>query len=175
MKKIFAFLAFGALCMSANAAYLYWQVDQRDYDNIANYSDVNAAALIAKNGSNIYAISYAADGVNNIGQTQGPVNISDYSSGYSFYVELYNYNNGSYSVLGQSETWSYNQLQNANFLYDEPLSVSQVSVWHGVAVNHESGGGGGTGGGGGYNAPEPTSAMLLLIGLAGLSLKRKQI
>lgn len=171
MKKILAFVAFTAISCAANASYLYWQVSQSDFDNITNYQNVNAAALIAVDGSNKYAISYAQPGVNNIGVTQGPVRLDGYSS-YSFYVELYNYNDGNYSVLGQGDTWSYTQLNNGGYLMDEPLAVAQAPIWHGTVSGGVTPGGGG---GGGYNAPEPTSGLLMLIGMAGLALKRRKV
>lgn len=175
MKKIIALFAFCASCMGAQASYLYWQVDSSDYQGMTAASEVNYFSLWATGNGDTFVIDDYNAGSPSSGLATKPamaVDVTDYSS-YSFYVELGNYNNGNYSVLGKGETLTYSQL--GSFIYSQELDISQVSVWHGVAIGHTNPPSGGGGTPGGYNAPEPTSAMLLLIGIAGLSLKRKQI
>lgn len=176
MKKIIALFAFCASCMGAQASYLYWQVDASDYQGMTAASEVNYFSLWAYNSTDgkflLDEYQASSSGTSLATKPAMAVDVTDLNS-YSFYVELGNYNNSNYSVLGKGETLTYSEL--SSFIYSQELDISQVSVWHGVAIGHTNPSTGGGGTPGGYNAPEPTSAMLLLIGLAGLALKRKQI
>lgn len=173
MKKLLVAMIAGLAGFAANAAYLYWQVESSDYSNITEPDRVNAYNVYAveSNGTQHFLDGYRGDaGSMNMSEAQ-TVDLGVYSgANYSYYVELMNYSNGTASKLGYSDSMSYADMVQKNYITDNLLSVSQVSVWHGVAVDHST-----PGGGGGYNAPEPTSAMMILLGLAGLALKRKQV
>lgn len=155
MKKLLTILSFVALCSSAQASYLYWQVDADDYSNLATKDEVNSFGLFATDGNNKYMIS-DYDGA--AGQKMGPVDVTNYSS-FSFYVELYHYNgSGQWDTLGQGSEMTYTQLKADGYILNDPLSVTQATVWHG----------------GSYSAPEPTSGLLMLLGVAALGLKRRK-
>lgn len=166
MKKLV--VLFGALCAGfvANASYLYWQVASDDYKNITEPNLVTAVNVWAvSDGNKTFVDGYrATSGTVNMVEAQ-MIDVSAFSSGtYSFYIELANYSDG-YKNLGNtvSET-TYADMVAKHYIMETPLSVTQAQVWHGV----------GAGVGGGFAAPEPTSAMLMLLGMAGLALKRRK-
>lgn len=156
MKKILIAFAVASLALMSQASYLYWQVQSGDYNTITEPSKVDTAYLYAtKDGAADVKI-----GALKIGNAQEyyAVDVSNYGS-YSFYIELVNYNSGAKDVLGYSETVSYTTMVEKGFILETPLSITSADVWHGGA----------------YAAPEPTSAVLMLIGLAGLALKRRKV
>lgn len=158
MKKILIAFAIASMSFMSQAAYLYWQVQSDDYtSSITEPSKVDTAYLYAKKEG-------AADqkiGALKIGNSQEyyAIDVSNYGSEYSFYVELVNYNSGAKDVLGYSESVAYTTMKNSGFILENPLSITSANVWHGSS----------------YAAPEPTSAMMILLGLAGLALKRKRV
>lgn len=161
MKKILSLVAFLAICGSAEASYLYWQVSSSDYTNITEPTRVNAAILWAKNSSGSEKIDTGMLSEGTIAPASSPLDVSSFvSGGYSFYIELVNWNSSSqtYASLGLGETMSYSTLVNEGYILNESLPVAQAPIWHG----------------GSYVAPEPTSGLLMLFGLAGLALKRRK-
>jgi len=180
-KFIVSAFAFAA-AISAQASYLYWQVDATDIQEVNSWAvqggtDWGTAILYAVDeDGNKTVVDYSYNGSDGAAGTgfasQSSVDLSKISgaANYSYYVELVS---GAYSgsgtvsgtVIGSaSQAMTYTQLQEADMLYDTELdasSIQQAQVWHG--------------GSGGYRAaPEPTSAMLMLLGVAGLALRRKQ-
>lgn len=149
MKKIIASLAVAFMAFATQASYLYWQVDNSAYD-----AEYNSAILWGNNDNGTKT---------QIAQITTPDTFS-IDSGWnyvSYYVELLNYTSATvYTSVGQSNTYTYSQIQEfSNVNLDVPTIPP---MWTG----------GGTGPS--YNAPEPTSAMLMLIGMAGLALKRRK-
>lgn len=148
MKKLFLTVAMVLATMASQAAYLMWQVN----GNQAADLGASQAALWVTSSSGSQKI-----GKTSIFDTQKAVDVSAFAtnpSGYSFYIELMN---SSGSVVGHSESATYSELA-ANITTDA-LDFATVDVWHG----------------GTYSVPEPTSGVLMLIGLAGLALKRRKI
>ena len=149
MKKLIV-IAFAALCCaSTQAAYLYWQVT----DAVATeYSGANYAQL-KQDG-----VMIGAAEVNSSSSPAMSIEVSAVNgdSG-SFYIELFNYENGAWNSLAVSETKSYSQLAATGALTTTLVSIP--TAWTG----------------GTYSVPEPTSGVLMLIGLAGLALKRRKI
>ena len=149
MNKFLSLVAFVSLCLSAQASYLYWQVDPTDYKDITAVDSVNAYGLYALTGGSKTLIS----------ETMGPVDVTKYNSDTSFLVELYNYNGSSYAQLGQGTEKSYADLASDGFITNELLPVAQAKVWHGGTMT----------------VPEPTSGFLMMVGLALLGLKRRKV
>lgn len=173
MKKILVMLGFVAASVAANASYLYWQVADTEFNNKSinavsikgestfehiYYYDVNTGSkseVYSENG--MVAANPSATYVIDLGN-------NNYDSNYAFYIELYNYDASaqSFTNIGYT-TETYDNLVTKGYVSNTLTTIP--AAWTGDI----------SGGGGGYNVPEPTSAMLLLIGLAGLALKRKQI
>jgi len=183
MKKILLGIAFALIAVSSQASYLYWQLDNTvamqntgtSYTLGQTTGDTlwYSAKVWAVNGSSQTAMElgtvdtagqYQSLGVDEIG-TAGRylVNLGDMTGdGYSYYVEYlgYNYNTGETGQIGTGTSSTYEQLASSIVDYNSSglIPVETASVWHGGTAN----------------APEPTSAMLMLLGVAGLALRRKQ-
>lgn len=156
MKKILIAFAFASMSLMSQASYLYWQVQSGDYDTITEPGKVDTAYLYATDGTTGKKI-----GALKIGNAQDyyAIDVSSYATGgYSFYIELVNYNSGAKDVLGSGETLAYTDMVNKGFILENPLSITAANVWHG----------------GTYAAPEPTSGLLMLLGVAALGLKRRK-
>lgn len=174
MKKILVMLGFVAASVAANASYLYWQVTDTTFNgnDIAGasikagnttfkdvyYYDVNSSTSILISDSNgLVETAPGATYYVDLGST-------DYSS-YSFYIEIFNYDSASrqFNNIGYTET-TYTELTSKGYV---STSLTEIpKVWTGSSS---------TPGGPSYNVPEPTSALMMLIGLAGLALKRKRV
>lgn len=97
------------------------------------------------------------------GTFAGPMfaNISGYdSTAFSFFVELGNWNdvNNEWTVMAVSDAESYQNLLEGHFTNVDPVNYPGYEKW---APN-------------GYVVPEPSSGLLLLIGGALLSLRRRR-
>lgn len=156
MKKILVALVVASLALLSQASYLYWQVQSDDYTTITEPGKVNTAYLYATK-DDAPDVKIGALKIGNA-QESYAVDVSKYDS-YSFYIELVNYNAGAADVLGYSETVAYTDMVEKGYILETPLSITAASVWHG----------------GTYAAPEPTSGVLMLLGLAGLALKRRKV
>lgn len=156
MKKILIAFAIASMSFMSHAAYLYWQVQSDDYTTITEPAKVDTAYLYAtKDG--VADKKIGALKIDN-SQEYYAVDVSSYG-GYSFYIELVNYNSGAKDVLGYGDTISYDQMVEKGYILETPLTITSANIWHG----------------GSYVAPEPTSGLLMLFGLAGLALKRRKI
>lgn len=195
MKKILFMIAMIASAASVQASYLYWQLDSDDIANAAKYAgqEVNGVRIFAydkENGSqkflNLGYADYSSDAFTKLGYSASvpvggmllaQIDASDEATfkngNYSFYIELINgsenvtyWNNKTTSAyqgqgfVGQMEdAKTYTQLADAGFIGAD-LSPVSMAVWHGGSQ---------------YSAvPEPTSAVLMLIGMAGLALRRRR-
>lgn len=172
MKKylILGFIALASL--ASQASYLYWQVRPTDISDIAYSADpaiiVNHATLWAVNNSSGEAkdIDYVVvDPKASPSMSPTITDLGDYGSdAYSFYIEVSNYGttaNPNWSdriVLAQGEMVRYEDLLTKQYIQVDHLT-SQPNLWTGTP----------------FNVPEPTSAMMILLGLAGLALRRKVI
>ena len=157
MKKLLMSLAlvgtFAAMSAKGADSYMYWMVSGAQYGDTGVYAQFVAADLYAvADGSKTLIGSWATEG--------GPVSSTDKNvatwavdgdmSGYSFLVELWNET----SKLTEG-TLGYVDVKNAIYTSLNPSGA-------GVATFTS------------FNVPEPTSGLLMLIGLCGLALKRKR-
>ena len=175
MKKYIIAFCVGFVATAVNASYLYWQVDESNYSGLENYAEV-AGARVAYNGSSSsgtltswYTAMNESSGESEWTQSAGSgvigqlyaADVSTYAgSGYSYYIELVN-NAGNVVarstnalVWNSSDYTTYTQ----NAATTAELPTSNIEIWHGSP----------------YTAvPEPTSAILMMFGMAFLGLKRK--
>ena len=172
MKRFVLFLAFAVagLALSAEEAYslLYWMVEEDpsaaipfEYAHVVAVKEGEAAQYLrlydADSGQVMQSTDQAAiDGGHATPATYGylPGEVAAWS-GYSFFIELLNDDGG---VLGTSKQFprSYSSLESSiiKTISDQPTVWRQSSF---EAV------------------PEPTSGLLMLLGVAVLSLRRKRI
>lgn len=148
----------GVAAHAEYSSYFYWQVD----DSVADFS---YAQLRLSGGSQYFTIGDTAytkvgaetTGGATLGQTTLAVaaNLGSYaSSEYSFLVEVFGEDDG---LLAFSDTFSYDDIA-GSFVYSDMGSTLSGTAY-GVSVS---------------NVPEPTSGVLLLLGLAALGLRRKR-
>lgn len=166
MKKILVLGVIVFAAMVSQASYLYWQVSGSDISDITHSSDpnmhVNYATLWAVNGTDKVDVGWSELSLS--GGEIMHIKASDlgenFGDGYSYYVELSNYNGGNWdnrTVLAEGTHTAYGDLLSAGYIQATLTAVPQA--WTG----------------GTYNVPEPTSGLLILLGLASLALKRKSV
>lgn len=168
MKKYIALVAavvsFGAFADS----YLYWLVgDSITMNGKADFKDYDTAkvGVIDSSGNfggylNIYGENATPNYGTKIGMTPGDnspfyANLGTWGSGYSFYIELFNDTTSvgrSEEILKYADALSYA----TSFGTSNPAKLWNVASFTTAAV------------------PEPSSALLMLLGCAGLALKRKK-
>lgn len=163
MKKIIIGLAIAVMSVTAQAAYLYWQVDSSDFaGHLSTTEEVIGANVYYSNAENlVYGEgTFLTRGEVGFG-SPFQIDVGSLGEGYSFYIELIGYDSKVYGegtgVVGQSEWATYTSLADAGSITTS-LDIPSILVWHGTA----------------YSAPEPTSGLLLMMGLALLSLKRRK-
>ena len=151
-------LVVGVAAHAEYSSYFYWQVDE-------SVADFSYAQLRLSGGSQYFTIGdtaytkvgaeTAADAT--LGQTTLAVaaNLGAYaSSEYSFLVEVFGEDDG---LLAYSDTFSYDDIVGSYVYSDMGTALSGTA--YGVSVS---------------NVPEPSSGVLLLLGLAALGLRRKR-
>lgn len=174
--RTFCLLAVALAISALRADYLYWQLDSthlsgQDFifngahvvavDNQTGEVKSDIAHYYVEDGSYVPE-TYAAYGEDPDGNgTTGEVyaDLSDLGGGYSYFIELVNYDEGSgvSTQVAKSQGVSYSDL--SNYLTGNLGEVPGAPTpWHGS----------------GYSAvPEPTSGALLLLG-AGLAAFKKR-
>lgn len=137
-------IAFAAFCCATSQAAYLYWQVETD---VASEWGANYAVLHDVKSSSIIGSSAV-----------GTVTATDLT-GYlgDFYIELFNYEQGGTAEsVAVSGSMSYTQLAELGAITTTLVSIP--TAWTG----------------GSYAAPEPTSALLMLIGMAGLALKRRK-
>lgn len=151
MKRIVLFAIVSAFAVIAQAEELWWFVA-----NDAVTETWDEAVVYATDSQNQAKIDTWARTDLSYGDGVAFTDLDGYASaGYLFYVELLN----SAERIAKSDTVSYNVLLSSCAISSAMRSMPtpyQFSNFSSLAV------------------PEPTSGLLMLIGLAGLALKRKR-
>lgn len=198
MRKLLASLIVLPFALSVTAETLFWQVSQHDWDNdthlsslgsgtymaVLRYGDIEnenlgswtiamdeyrSAAIKDGTGDDWEAVfpsfyggdMWAVGGEHDDFSSVAPaaVDISAIASDkLAFYVEVWRYNETKhfYEGVARSEVEMYSNL--SKYVAAEWEEGMTAEVWHGS----------------GYSIPEPTSAMLMMIGLSLVGLKRKR-
>ncbi len=173
MKKIICALSLAAsfATMAASDDYLlYWEVGDSYINQYV--SNANLAQLVAVLSDNSTAnVSGAAFGSTSSELSAGPTSpanlntltLTSSQTLAGFYVEFFDWSGSSYSSIGKSDTISYANAYNNGYITDFTGSYQQKTATGTWSVT-------------GFTAvPEPTSGLLMLLGLAGLALKRKAV
>ena len=165
MKKLVALVVVALSCGAwAADSYLYWMVEEsvmtRDGESFNGYNSAKIGYL-NDSGSmtylNLYGEGESGDFIG-IGQSAKPgyesfANIL--GSGSTFYIELFNDN----MFVAGSDALSYSALE--SYITSSMLQTPR-EPWTSAGTTFTS------------NVPEPSSALLMLLGCAGLALKRKK-
>ena len=181
MNKFLMAVVVGGLAVSTQASYLFWQVDngatidQYAIDNPDFSTEGGAYAqlrtFVTEGGSVDFQNNAVVEGVNG---TYAPVDTTvagdvgnaiqvELLEGNSYYIELLAWNSASrtFTGVGKSEVMTYEQLASAGYTYSNAdltdIPKLDLKIWNGGA----------------YTVPEPTGALMMVLGLAFLGLKRR--
>lgn len=181
MKKILFLIGLVFVAGSVQASYLYWQLTTDDMHLSSkegggytfNGHDFSYAQVVVKTGDTKTVLTSTYDDGEPIGgnvttpdsYVHYAIDVSNYmnDSVSTFYVELIGYDSAVYGsnqgVIGTTAetSYTYEALKNAGYVNTTLTAVS--TAWTGGSVA----------------APEPTSGLLVLLGLASLALKRKAV
>lgn len=152
MKKLLMSLAVIGACaaMSAKAdgSYLYWMVDQSAY----TFDTAYLWAVDSDDGTKVAFrdASVAIDGTSTSPDRRFPIDVTD-AANYSYLVELYADNHW---VAQSASPLTWETVQTG--LYQPTQTIKPVAFTSFT------------------NVPEPTSGMMLLLGMGLLALKRKK-
>lgn len=171
MKKLIA-LAFALSCgaLMAEDQYLMWMLDDTIKLDEGTYEltgDTVAKIRVGADGSEQYLSLYGNPGEDAIGRQFGAqdsqglplyAGVGDFKTtpDTAFFLELWN--DGAW--VGQSELGTYSGLLQNIAAMQFDIGGSQVNPTTKLVSNFTA-------------APEPTSGLLLLLGVAGLALRRK--
>lgn len=160
MVKSVLLVAVIALASAVRAeSYLYWMVDS---SSASAYDWDYAAIKVVNDGNRVGYLTmdkekkFYADGANGIGGAWASLGSYE-SNTYSFIVELYSDENGWQAQT--SSAIAYQALSDGGYLYNSMPSGGNKLVFGNFTSS----------------APEPTSGVLMLIGVSVLALRRKSV
>lgn len=173
MKKAILVCSVLMAAFALRAEYLNWQVTPSVGDNNADafsyagaqlgyvkLSDLESggtlADLAAAGKTGAVAGKYPASGdmASPVGVDLDALNLAGGASAYAYYIELINSEN---AHVAYGEALSYSYLAAQGYVSSDLPSIP--TVWHGGTFNA---------------VPEPTSALMMLFGVAFLGLKRRK-
>ena len=154
MKKIILFAAIALAACVGQAEYLYWQIGENV--DATKFSSVSLWGSATGSDSDKVKL-YGWDDNASLTKTY-ETNITGYTSETAtFYIEVANYENGAYNVVDTSSPISYSNL--ADYVHSSMQTISSVTAYTGAQYSV---------------VPEPTSGLMLLMGMALVALKRKR-
>lgn len=173
MKAIKLFVTFVAISLTylASAEYLYWQIGDSSKGG-SNTIEFNYALLYADNGTEKIILPTNVEGGGMFGKDDLTLTtampepaMTDIGFGfenYSFYVELVTWNDATQTetVVGVSEAMTYSDLASRGHITETDMGITMLELTPWMPATH---------------VPEPSSAMLLLLGAAFILLKRQKM
>ena len=167
MKKLIALIALASAFGVRADSYLYWMVGDsvsRDGEAFSGYSYAKVGVWNEESGKREGYLSLFGEDQSSLGGSSGLKGASFYANlanygkdGYSFYIELFNDQNVS---AGRSEDiLKYSDA--LAFATSFGTETPKLDPW--TPTNFTT-----------AAVPEPSSALLMLLGCAGLALKRKK-
>lgn len=160
MKKLFLTMAASMLMTGAFADALYWLIDQQPEGGVQfDYAALRVADSATKTKvDGAYLCTVRAATSPGLQTGLGVADLGVYgNSDYSFYVELYD---SAAKSVGVTDFYDYSTLLGAGYVAPSGIEPGGNATW---VVTEKM-----------ISVPEPTSALLLLMGLAPLALRRKQ-
>lgn len=170
MKKIILSVSLIVAVYVAHAEYLIWQVDSGAY---TEESYTHAGISVYDHSAGLVYVDTLDMTKVPTGQMNTPLSSPatefnyNYTGGnYTYFIELFSYDGSThdYSVVAHSETgFTYQDLVINNHLSTSMQNLdAMTATWAGVPYKAGA-------------APEPTSGLLTMIGLALLGLKRRRV
>lgn len=153
MKKLLTIAMISLAAMAAKAdLYLYWTLDLAETSGFGYTS----AGLVNQEGS--APLYSTADGLVSYDYVGGGEWLTSITSGGSYWIELYD---AARNKVAYSQTMTYDQIIASNHAvkFGSETGAEHSTPWNGGSFTS--------------TIPEPTSGLMLLLGLAGLALKRK--
>lgn len=176
MKKLVVIAAVAAAVFSAKAASVDWNVSATSAEvgytvylltSVGDYADVAALASAAVGSAQIKSLGRGKYGTNDVPSTNDGITADSMKDAYYAIVTSTDASSFKYVAAGDLSA----------YVYDAANQETSSGAFGGVsAANILAGTSKDFGGGGTTPAvPEPTSGILMLVGLGALALKRRRV